>query len=183
MAVSKRLRFEILRRDGFRCTYCGSRPSDGAELHVDHVVPQALGGTDDPSNLTTSCADCNAGKSSSSPTEEQIAAVDAADLTWRSQVAAALERIKIEHAEREALVDAFAGIWDAWHWTDRTGNNHTFGKAANWRSTVSLMLDRGMDLEHLDMCVDIAMAANPKDEWAYFCGVVWRVLKQAQGGE
>lgn len=182
MAVTKRLRFEILRRDGFRCTYCGSSPSDGAELHVDHVVPQALGGTDDPSNLTTSCADCNAGKSSSSPTPEQVAAVEAADLTWRHQVAEALEAIKLEHEERAVLVDSFAGIWDSWHWTDQSGNQHRLGKAANWRSTVGLMLDRGMDLEHLNMCVEIAMNANPDDEWAYFCGVVWRTLKQAQGG-
>lgn len=77
MAISKRLRFEVLRRDNFRCTYCGATP-DEAELHVDHVVPTALGGTDIPENLTTSCADCNLGKSSTSPNEEMVAAVDLA---------------------------------------------------------------------------------------------------------
>lgn len=60
--LSKRTRFEIFKRDGFRCTYCGSTPSDGP-LHVDHVVPVAEGGSNDPSNLVTACASCNLGKS------------------------------------------------------------------------------------------------------------------------
>ena len=61
--VAPRLRFQILKRDGFRCTYCGLRADDGAVLHVDHIIPVALGGTDDPENLTTSCDECNLGKS------------------------------------------------------------------------------------------------------------------------
>ena len=56
------LRFEILKRDRFRCTYCGAGRRQGAVLNVDHVKPKAAGGTDAPSNLTTSCEDCNAGK-------------------------------------------------------------------------------------------------------------------------
>lgn len=56
------LRFEILKRDGFRCTYCGAGRTQGAVLQVDHVKPKAAGGSDDPSNLTTACDDCNAGK-------------------------------------------------------------------------------------------------------------------------
>lgn len=56
------LRFEILKRDRFTCRYCGTSRRDGAVLQVDHVTPKAAGGTDHPSNLTTSCRDCNAGK-------------------------------------------------------------------------------------------------------------------------
>lgn len=56
------LRFEILKRDRFRCAYCGARAADGALLQVDHVKPKFEGGTDDPSNLTTSCQPCNRGK-------------------------------------------------------------------------------------------------------------------------
>lgn len=56
------LRFEILKRDAFCCTYCGARPKDGVRLQVDHIKPKAEGGTDDPKNLTTSCEDCNGGK-------------------------------------------------------------------------------------------------------------------------
>ncbi|WP_436357320.1 HNH endonuclease [Brevundimonas sp. CEF1] len=61
-ALPRWLRFEILKRDGFRCSYCGARSSDGATLQVDHIKPKAAGGTDAPANLTTACGDCNAGK-------------------------------------------------------------------------------------------------------------------------
>jgi hypothetical protein len=60
-AISKRQRFRILARDGFRCRYCG-RGAAVIELEVDHVNPVALGGTNDDGNLVTACGPCNAGK-------------------------------------------------------------------------------------------------------------------------
>lgn len=111
MAISKRLRFEVLRRDGFRCTYCGATPLE-AELHIDHVVPVALGGQDTPENLTTSCDACNAGKASTSPNEEMVAAVDkaiAVQQAARARVAAAI----VEYASGlDQFEDDVQGIWD-----------------------------------------------------------------------
>lgn len=75
MPVSKRLRYEILRRDNHACRYCGATAPD-VKLNVDHVIPQALGGTDTPDNLVTACADCNAGKTSSMPDALTVADVD-----------------------------------------------------------------------------------------------------------
>ncbi|MCX4232088.1 HNH endonuclease [Streptomyces ortus] len=63
MAVSKRLRYEILRRDRYTCRYCGASAPE-APLRVDHVTPVALGGTDHPSNLVAACEPCNSGKTS-----------------------------------------------------------------------------------------------------------------------
>lgn len=60
--IPKRIRFEVFQRDGFKCRYCGKGSDDGAELQLDHVKSFADGGTDDPDNLVTSCADCNRGK-------------------------------------------------------------------------------------------------------------------------
>lgn len=60
--VPLRARFAILKRDGFRCQLCGATPGDGARLEVDHRVPKAKGGSDDPSNLWALCFDCNRGK-------------------------------------------------------------------------------------------------------------------------
>lgn len=59
--ITPRKRFEILRRDGFRCRLCG-RSADAQELHVDHRIPVALGGASDHGNLWTLCRDCNLGK-------------------------------------------------------------------------------------------------------------------------
>ncbi|MCZ4509941.1 HNH endonuclease [Streptomyces sp. ActVer] len=75
MAVSKRLRYEILRRDNHACRYCGAT-APNVTLNVDHVIPKSLGGSDKPTNLVTSCADCNAGKTSSMPNAEPVADVD-----------------------------------------------------------------------------------------------------------
>lgn len=59
------LRFAILRRDDFRCFYCGHTSQDGTELHVDHIVARAHGGLDVWENLVTACNECNIGKSDS----------------------------------------------------------------------------------------------------------------------
>lgn len=61
MAISKKRRFQVLERDGFRCRYCGTSGSAG-ELHVDHVMPVSRGGSDDMNNLVASCHACNLGK-------------------------------------------------------------------------------------------------------------------------
>ena len=59
--MTKRLRFEVFKRDGFKCQYCGKCPPD-ALLEVDHITPKSGGGEDDLNNLVTSCFDCNRGK-------------------------------------------------------------------------------------------------------------------------
>lgn len=61
-AISKKLRFLILQRDGFRCCLCGKTAKE-TKLEVDHKIPVAKGGTDSLNNLWTLCIDCNRGKS------------------------------------------------------------------------------------------------------------------------
>ena len=61
-AISSRTRFEVFKRDGFKCQYCG-RSAPEIVLRVDHIDPVANGGENDLLNLVTACFDCNAGKS------------------------------------------------------------------------------------------------------------------------
>ena len=51
--LSKR---EILRRDEYRCQYCGRR---AAQLTIDHVVPRHRGGQHCWENLVAACHQCN----------------------------------------------------------------------------------------------------------------------------
>lgn len=67
-----KLRFEIFKRDGFRCRYCGREAGEGVELRVDHVDPKSNGGSNEPSNLVTACHECNAGKSDVLLTERSL---------------------------------------------------------------------------------------------------------------
>ena len=62
MSISKKIRFEIFKRDGFTCQYCGKHPPE-VTLEVDHINPKSKKGTDDINNLITACFDCNRGKS------------------------------------------------------------------------------------------------------------------------
>ncbi|MCK5606400.1 HNH endonuclease [Candidatus Pacearchaeota archaeon] len=52
----------IYRRDEFTCVYCGRGKRDGVLLTIDHLLPQALGGTNRAKNLVTACRSCNAKK-------------------------------------------------------------------------------------------------------------------------
>ena len=56
------VRFEVLRRNKFCCSYCGKAAVDGYRLVIDHIKPVSKGGTNDIDNLTASCDDCNNGK-------------------------------------------------------------------------------------------------------------------------
>ena len=60
-SLSKKIRFEVFKRDKFTCQYCGQKAPD-IILHVDHIDPVARGGDNDIINLITSCFDCNSGK-------------------------------------------------------------------------------------------------------------------------
>jgi hypothetical protein len=86
-SISRRLRFQILQRDGFKCLYCGAIGGvDGTRLEVDHVEPVAGGGTNDPRNLVTACRDCNGGKSDTPlqrPERHRDDTIEAMRAWWR----------------------------------------------------------------------------------------------------
>jgi len=69
--MSKKLRFEVFKRDSFSCQYCGATPST-TELEVDHIQPVAKGGGNDMLNLITSCFDCNRGKSARELSDDSV---------------------------------------------------------------------------------------------------------------
>jgi 5-methylcytosine-specific restriction enzyme A len=45
-------------RDNYRCQSCG-KPENCTQLSIDHIIPLALGGSNDISNLQTLCLSCN----------------------------------------------------------------------------------------------------------------------------
>jgi hypothetical protein len=58
----KILRTIVLARDGYTCAYCGSTE----DLHADHRISVAQGGSNALENLVTACAPCNLSKGSNS---------------------------------------------------------------------------------------------------------------------
>lgn len=65
--VSDKLRYQVLKRDSFKCCACGASPAKdpSVELHIDHVIPWSKGGETTLENLQTLCSKCNLGKSDS----------------------------------------------------------------------------------------------------------------------
>jgi len=61
LSISKKIRFDVFKRDGFQCQYCGKTPPN-IVLEVDHIKPKKRNGRDDIENLITACFDCNRGK-------------------------------------------------------------------------------------------------------------------------
>jgi len=55
------LRYEVLKRAGFRCELCGTSADERA-IEVDHILPRKHGGEDEISNLQALCFKCNANK-------------------------------------------------------------------------------------------------------------------------
>jgi ATP adenylyltransferase len=59
--LSGSLRYEVLKRAGFRCELCGISADERA-IEVDHILPRKHGGADDLTNLQALCFKCNANK-------------------------------------------------------------------------------------------------------------------------
>jgi predicted ATP-dependent protease len=59
--ISNTKRFQVLKRDNFKCQYCGKTAKE-TRLEVDHIIPKSKGGSDELDNLITSCIECNRGK-------------------------------------------------------------------------------------------------------------------------
>ncbi len=67
--ISKRVRAQVLERNGYTCQMCGAaageddeqNPGRAVRLHIGHIVDRSHGGTDEPANLRALCSACNQG--------------------------------------------------------------------------------------------------------------------------
>lgn len=108
-ALSASLRWSVFARDGFTCRYCGAQAGqDGVELHADHVLSVADGGTDTFDNLVTACQKCNGGKGARSiavaPTAEHVFERLEATRDRLKRQAEILEEIRAAEAEIEQQI-------------------------------------------------------------------------------
>jgi hypothetical protein len=181
MAIPTRLRFEILKRDGYACRYCGATAPD-VKLQVDHVRPEALGGRTEPENLVAACEECNRGKASTNPEDSLVADVLQASEDW----ATALELAHEEHARQRREVGVMVHAWDIevwcqWTYTDGPLAGQVPALPGDWETTIERFLAAGLTLADLDECVRVAMKApNVRDEFRYFCRVAWNRIDAIQ---
>ena len=174
MAVSKRTRYEVLRRDNHTCRYCGAAAPD-VKLTVDHVVPVALGGSNDPTNLVAACRDCNAGKSSTSPDERAVANVAEDAARWAAAKQAALDAMRAEQSKVSRDVARFLRAWKQW-------DKETDFLPNDWRTSITRWLEAGLTADQIIDALDIALTgpANSRHVFRYMAGVIYNWIRDIE---
>lgn len=70
MSMNQTLKYKILKRDRWRCRFCGR---EGGELTIDHIIPRARGGhVYKKANLVAACRKCNQRKANKTPEEANM---------------------------------------------------------------------------------------------------------------
>lgn len=172
-AISKKTRFEVFKRDGFTCQYCGATPP-AVVLEVDHILAVAAGGRSHQDNYATACNRCNRGKG-------------AADLKTAPQSLS--ERAK-DVAEREAQLLGYQAVMEArrtrlddemWRVAEviDTGSSER-GMSRNWTGSIRRFIER-LGLFRVLEFADNSRSRFPrggKQTFLYFCGTCWRHIKR-----
>jgi hypothetical protein len=176
MSVSKRLRYEVLRRDNHACRYCGGTAPD-VKLTVDHVTPTALGGSDAPDNLVTACGDCNNGKSATPPGAPLVMDVAADAMRWAQamQEAHEVRRVARErsHQTRDQLTEWFTAVWHDEFKSDVDLPQDPY-------PSLMQFVDAGLAAADFVEAVQVSGRNYRKDYWKYFCGVCWGLVRESQ---
>lgn len=167
MSVSKRLRYEVLRRDNHACRYCGGT-APGVRLTVDHVVPVVLGGTDMPDNLVSACVDCNSGKSATPPGSSLVADVREDALRWAAAQKVAQDARTAQHVQRERHREAVQDIWLTW--------NEERDLPANFGQSADQFIAAGLTYFDFEEASEVTGRQYRRDPWRYFCGICWGMV-------
>jgi len=181
MAISRRLRFEILRRDNYTCRYCGASAPD-VKLTIDHVVPTTLGGSDEPPNLVTACEACNGGKSSIPADAALVDDVNEDAVRWAAAIKAAADEMLADLKRRDAARVQFDEAWSRWG-IGQGSNRKPVPRPDGWEKSVDAFLAAGLPMPVLLDCMQSAMK-NKKitadNTFRYMCGIAWKKVKELQ---
>jgi hypothetical protein len=170
------VRFAVFARDGFTCRYCGRQPGD-VKLVVDHIIPIAENGTNDPENLITSCEACNQGKAAKIIAQMAPTELDRLRLAqeYEEQKAAA-EQARATAENREAFKDEMVDLWCAIR-----GSQDVDGR------TIRLMAQYAREFD-VGTVADWIEKAHAKMPWAadyklgmYISGIRRRIRNEREG--
>lgn len=169
--VSKKMRFDVFKRDSFTCQYCGSNPP-AVVLEIDHIHPVSKGGRNLVDNLITACFDCNRGKAAGLLSNVPPSMVErAALLKEKMAQVKAYEKTLREH--QRANDEAINIVEDVLRSYTGCGFTQVF------RQSVLRFLEHLTPFQ-LSSYMELACAKKPDDANAaarYFCGICWNVIK------
>ena len=169
--LSKKTRFQVFKRDEFRCCYCGQCPPK-VVLEVDHIIAVANGGTNQIDNLITSCFDCNRGKGAELLETVPASLSDKIAIQQeKMDQLRALDRLlkqqkKRERQQIEEVNEAFQI-----RYPERTLSD-------SFRVSVGQFIrEIGLDECISAMHKACVRTKGPTDATKYFCGICWNIIR------
>lgn len=166
LPISPKDRWEVFQRDNFTCQYCGAKGQD-VQLHVDHVVSVADGGSNEPENLKTACVPCNSGKGARSLYHlgEFFRLVAARDYEAAPEELAVQAAAKFRGSDLDWIEHLLRGV------RIEVALYH-FDQARDWKHLVESLCRASM-LEHYE-----ERFAQERDQWERYEKAVWLRLSR-----
>jgi len=179
VAITKKVRFEVFKRDGFACQYCGKTPPE-VTLEIDHIIPKSKQGTDEINNLLTSCFSCNRGKSNTkleriTPTlKENLTTVKEQQKQMRSYEK---HLALIEQKKETDIKEVGKYFFNKFAKTKRTRDKYVF--TGNWKTSTRTFL-KIFSIYDMQEAIDIAWQRldysgsllSETDLFKYMCGIL-----------
>lgn len=175
--LSKKTRFEVFKRDLFKCQYCGASPPS-VVLEVDHIKPVSKGGGNNQGNLLTGCFDCNRGKGAGLLTSIPESVNERAAIIQEKllQVKAFERLIKAKRKHEEKSINeveqAFKTYFDGYCFLPRFRESvRTFLKYLPAHDLVEYMQTACVRVDEKEAAL------------RYFCGICWSRIKEQRHGQ
>lgn len=179
MAISKRTRFEVFKRDAFTCKYCGRKPPE-VVLNADHMLARSKGGPDTMENLVTACFDCNSGKSDVSLSAIPKALEELAKT--RREKARQMRWMRAlfirERSEQNKALAIISNVWVHAIGEDYTKFTITKDTANSIRKFLPLLPLKS--LTHAAGLLWRVADGDADDQLRYFCGICWKMVRERE---
>ena len=172
-AIGQKKRFEIFKRDGFICQYCGAHPP-AAILHIDHIVPVASDGSNDIDNLITACSKCNQGKGANDLGIAPQTVIEKSELLKdkEDQLKAYNKLLGSKKRRENKLINQIQEVF--------TDEYEGYLFAVNFRDSIRHNFLPKLDQNELMMAINKACAKCQRPDQAikYFCGICWNIIRE-----
>ena len=173
-SLSKKSRFDVFKRDDFRCQYCGASPPS-ATLEIDHIKPVSKNGGNSEDNLITACFDCNRGKAANELSvvpdtlanklkiaeerADQLKAYEKAIRARKSAITRKVNKIEV----------IFQAVYSDREFTD------------SFKASVRSFLDKLPSPVVEDaMSLAVDRINDPRGALKYFCGICWARIREVE---
>lgn len=177
--ISKKLRFDVFKRDKFQCVYCGKTPPE-ITLEIDHIEPVSKGGKNDINNLVSACFDCNRGKRNvrleriPNKTSENIAILKEQEEQLKEYRKLIRKIARRTNNDIKNINNIYIKAYPGWEFADSF-------KVGSLKRFLSFL-----PKEEIVEALNIAISHFQNDSdrvIKYFCGICWKKIKNKKEGQ